>query len=320
MLAMAEALATRDPVYDELVISFLEQFARITRAINETGLYDAEHGFYYDRMVTPEGSRRVAVETIGGAVPLFSAAVLRTMHGERQGMLQERMARILRREDIDVADFESLGRLRHEEGQNALLVSVATPEQLRRTLDELLDEGSFLSPYGLRGLSKRYEGRPYVLTVGDASYAVDYEPAESTTPMYGGNSNWRGPVWFPVNWLAIRSLGRFHDYLGDDFTVEHPTGSGDRQTLRAVAQDLTDRLTSIFLPDGDGRRPVFGGMKRFHEDPAWHDNLLFHEYFHGDDGAGLGASHQTGWTALVIDLILDPPGKSGSGAPPSRGR
>jgi hypothetical protein len=307
MLAMAVVLAEHDPVYEEMAVTFLEQFARITRAINTQGIYDPERGFFYDRMVTPAGPQCVAVETIGGAVPLFSSAVVRTEDGERRRMLGQRLARILDREGIEVSDLESLGRLRREEGRGELLVSVATPEQLRRTLAEVLDEGSFLSPYGLRGLSKRYEGRPYVVTVGDASYAVDYEPAESTTPMYGGNSNWRGPVWFPVNWLAIRSLVRFHEYLGDGFTVEHPTGSGRQQTLRDVAQDLSDRLTAIFLPRPDGSRPVFGGTKRFQDDPAWHDNLLFFEYFHGDNGAGLGATHQTGWTALVIDLVLDPP-------------
>jgi hypothetical protein len=291
-----------------MVVTFLEQFALITRAINSHGLYDPERGFYYDQMTTPAGRERVAVESIGGAVPLFSSALLNTQHDKRRRVLGERLARILDREGIAAGHFESLGRVRHQGDRSQLLVSVASPEQLRRTLAELLDEDSFLSEFGLRGISKRYEGHPYVVTVGGASYAVDYEPAESTTPMYGGNSNWRGPVWFPVNYLAIRALVRFHEFLGDDFTVEHPHRSGKDHTLREVAQDLADRLTAIFLPDATGRRPVFGGTKRFQDDPAWRDNLLFFEYFHGDNGAGLGATHQTGWTALIIDLILDPPG------------
>lgn len=307
MLAIAVTLAEHDPVYDEMVISFLEQFALITRAINTHGLYDPDRGFYYDQMTTPAGRERVAVETIGGAVPLFSSAVLHVEHDGRRRMLSDRLARVLDREGLAAGYFESVGRVHRDGDRRELLVSVAAPEQLRRTLTELLDEASFLSDFGLRGISKRYEGRPYVVSIGEASYAVDYEPAESTTPMYGGNSNWRGPVWFPVNHLAIRALVRFHQFLGDEFTVEHPRGSGRQRTLREVAQDLTDRLTAIYLPDANGRRPVFGGTKRFQDDPAWRDNLLFFEYFHGDNGAGLGATHQTGWTALIIDLILDPP-------------
>jgi hypothetical protein len=216
------------------------------------------------------------------------------------------MARILRREGTDTSQLEALGRIRVDGAVTELLVSIVAPDQLRTTLSELFDEGSFLSPYGLRSVSKRYEDRPYAITVDGVSYTVDYEPAESTTPMYGGNSNWRGPIWMPMNYLVIRSLARFHDYVGPDFTVEYPTGSGHQLTLLQIAQDLADRVTSIFLRGSDGRRPVFGGTARFQTDPAW-DNLLFFEYFHGDNGAGLGASHQTGWTALVIDLLLDPP-------------
>ena len=307
MLSMAQQLAEHDPVYDDLVVTFLERFMSIARAINSSGLYDPDRGFFYDFVDSPSGRERVQVETIGGAVPLFSAVTVRgTDDDERRHALRRRLLRLLEREDSGVAELEALGRLRMDGTAGELLVSIVTPEQLRTTLTELFDEDAFLSPHGLRALSKRYDGRPYAVTVDGVSYTVDYEPAESTTPMYGGNSNWRGPVWLPVNHLVIRSLARFHTWVGPDFTIEYPTGSGDERNLLEIAQDLADRVVSIFLRAPDGHRPVFGGTTRFQQDPAW-DNLLFFEYFHGDNGAGLGASHQTGWTALVIDLLLDPP-------------
>jgi hypothetical protein len=307
MLSIAQELAEQDAVYDDLVITFIERFMSITRAINSSGLYDPDRGFFYDFVDSPDGRERVEVETIGGAVPLFSAVTLSaTDDGERRDALRRRLLRLLDREASGVEQLEALGRLRRGEDGAELLVSVVTPEQLRTTLAQLLDEDAFLSPYGLRSLSKRYDGRPYAVTVDGVSYTVDYEPSESTTPMYGGNSNWRGPVWLPVNFLVIRALTRFHAWVGPEFTVEYPTGSGEERTLLEVAQDLADRVVSIFLRAPDGHRPVFGGTSRFQQDPAW-DHLLFFEYFHGDDGAGLGASHQTGWTALVIDLLLDPP-------------
>ncbi len=306
LLAMAVRLAEREAVYDDLVVMFFERFVMITRAINRSGIYDSERGFFYDRMITPDGEERVAVETIGGSVPLFSASTMSARIAEHHPELARRLQRIFDREQRDPSELEALGRLRTDGDDTSVLVSVASPDQLRRTLAVLFDESAFLSPYGLRSLSKRYEDQPYVVRIDGLSYSVDYEPAESTTPMYGGNSNWRGPIWFPMNYLVIRSLVRFHDFLGDDFTVEYPTGSGNLHTLREIAQDLADRLTSIFLRGPDGRRPVFGGTERLQRDPAW-DNLLFFEYFNGDDGAGLGASHQTGWTALLLDLLLDPP-------------
>jgi hypothetical protein len=310
MLGIAALLAERDQVYDDLQVTFLERFMMITRAVNDSGLYDPERGFFYDLMETPGGSERVAVETIGGAVPLFSAVTLRApADSERRAALRRRVERFLQRAQTDQSQLEALGRLRRHGSATEVLVSVVSPDQLRTTLAELFDEASFLSPHGLRSLSKRYDGRPYAVTVDGVSYTVDYEPAESTTPMYGGNSNWRGPIWMPMNYLVIRSLARFHEYVGAEFTVEYPTGSGRQLTLLEIAQDLTDRLTSIFLRDPDGHRPLFGGTARFQDDPAW-DNLFFNEYFHGDNGAGLGATHQTGWTALIIDLLLDPPGSA----------
>ena len=183
------------------------------------------------------------------------------------------------------------------------LMSIVSPERLRRILARVLDEDEFLSPHGVRALSRYHRDHPLEIRLGGATARLDYEPGESTTGLFGGNSNWRGPVWMPVNFLLIEALRRFHGYLGDDFRVECPTGSGRMATLAEVAGELTRRLVSLFRDDASGRRPVFGGYERFQTDPAWHDLLLFHEYFHGDTGAGLGAMHQTGWTGLVADLI-----------------
>jgi hypothetical protein len=221
---------------------------------------------------------------------------------------QRRLADFLRRRGIDhdANDLEhSAGflQIRHDEDGNKALLTVVDPDRLRRVLLEVLSEDSMLSPYGLRSVSKRLEGAPYQINVDGQEYGIDYEPAESTTPIYGGNSNWRGPVWFPINHLVIEALERYHLYLGDDFTVECPTGSGVMMNLSEVAAEIRRRLIRIFEDDADGRRPVFGGSERFQGDPRWHDPL-FYEYFHGDNGAGLGASHQTGWTGLVADLII----------------
>jgi hypothetical protein len=182
-------------------------------------------------------------------------------------------------------------------------LSIVDPERLRRVLKLMLDESEFLSPYGIRALSGIHRDHPYKLSVNGMEHRVDYEPAESSTGLFGGNSNWRGPIWFPVNFLLIESLQKFHFYLGDGFKVECPTGSGKMMTLWEVAGEISKRLTRIFLCDPDGRRPVFGGTQKFQNDPHWRDLIPFHEYFHGDNGAGIGASHQTGWTALVAKLI-----------------
>ena len=221
---------------------------------------------------------------------------------------QRRLADFLRRRGLDHDANESehstgFLQIRHGESGNKALLTVVDPDRLRRVLLEVLSEDSMLSPYGLRSVSKRLEGAPYQINVDGQEYGIDYEPAESTTPIYGGNSNWRGPVWFPINHLVIEALERYYLYLGDDFTVECPTGSGVMMNLQEVAAEIRRRLISIFEDGSDGRRPVFGGSERFQSDPRWHDPL-FYEYFHGDNGAGLGASHQTGWTGLVADLII----------------
>jgi hypothetical protein len=187
------------------------------------------------------------------------------------------------------------------------LLSVVDGDRLRRILAVMLDEREFLSPYGIRAVSRIHQEQPYVLRVNGSEYRVDYEPGESTTGLFGGNSNWRGPIWFPINFLLIEALQKFHHYFGDGYTVECPTGSGQMLTLWEVAAELSRRLSRVFLDDENGRRPVFGNQEIFQRDPAWHDLIPFHEYFHGDTGAGVGASHQTGWTALVAKLLQQTP-------------
>jgi hypothetical protein len=203
----------------------------------------------------------------------------------------------------DPAKLAARGLLRGEPGDQRLLLTVADPDRLRRMLTRLFDESEFLSPHGLRALSARHREHPYEILVEGFTATIDYEPAESTTPMFGGNSNWRGPVWFPLNYLVISVLERYYRFCGDTVTIEYPAGSGQQRTLDVVARDLQDRLISLFVPGPDGRRPCFGDADLLQRDPAWKDNLVFSEYFHGDNGAGLGASHQTGWTGLIADVI-----------------
>jgi Glycosyl hydrolase family 63 C-terminal domain len=215
--------------------------------------------------------------------------------------LQKRFARRMEAQGRKILDWRMRGTGNSRRG----LVSIVPPDQLKRISATLFDEDAFLSPHGLRAISKRHS-TPYQVP-GMPGATIEYEPAESHTAMYGGNSNWRGPVWFPMNYLVIRSLLQYDQFFGPEFTIEYPTGSGEYLALRDIAGDLADRLVSIWLPGPDGRRPVYGGVGLMQTDPAWKDNLLFYEYFHGDNGAGLGAMHQTGWTALVADLLLDPP-------------
>jgi hypothetical protein len=248
----------------------------------------------------------VKVRTISGLIPLLPAVGLPAHLAQASEALGKRFARIRRMWLQEGGSM--LGRTRDVAGEPTVLVSVLGPEEISHALREFFDEASFLSPHGLRSLSKRYEGRPYSVD-GVPGASIDYEPAESRTGMFGGNSNWRGPVWAPLNYLAIRQFVVLDRFFGDE-TVEYPTGSGERRRYRDVAQDLAERILSIWLPGDDGRRPVYAGVTRWQEDPQWKDNLLFFEYFHGDSGAGLGAMHQTGWTALVVDLILDPPAGS----------
>jgi hypothetical protein len=308
MLVIAIVLSEENDVYLDMVIKFLEQFLLIARALDRQGLYDADDAFFYDRLVYPSGeSTQVKVQTISGLIPVLPAVGLPSKAVALAEKLGKRFARL--REGWEETGGSMLGRARETADGRSVLLSVINPDELRRTFKEFFDESAFLSPYGLRAVSKRYENNPYTLPGIEGAW-IDYQPAEAVTSMFGGNSNWRGPIWMPLNYLAVRQFVVYQRYFGDDFKLEYPTGSGQERTFGEIAQDLADRLVSIWLPDADGRRPVYGGTAELWTNPAWKDNMTFNEYFHGDNGAGLGATHQTGWTALVADLILDPPGSS----------
>ncbi len=301
MLEISIVLAAEDCAYEDVAIKFFEHFTLIAKAINDRGLWDEADGFYYDAVRRPSDgtSWQVRVRSMTGLVPLCAIAVTDAQQASR---LTEFYARVLEFLELrpEYAPAVELG-----DEQHATMLALVGSDRLPRVLQRLADEAEFLSPHGLRSVSAVYRSNPYQFWhAGQVAANVDYEPAESTTPLFGGNSNWRGPIWFPVNYLVIGALERFASRLGDEFTVEFPRGSDHQRTLRQIVTDLEQRLVSIFLPDADGRRPVFGDQSRFHEDPAWRDSLFFHEYFHGDTGSGLGASHQTGWTGLVADMVI----------------
>jgi len=307
MLSIALELARHDPVYEDIAIKFLEHFIYIACAINgvddsEPGLWDPEDGFYYHHLHLPDGRReRLAVRSITGLLPLVAADTL-------EAGLLERLPEFGRRVQWFFAHHPEACELTFTEqttpaGVRYLLALVNRP-RLERLLVRLLDPEEFLSPYGIRSLSRCHAAHPVVLELDGHRYSVDYEPGESTTAMFGGNSNWRGPVWFPLNFLLIEALQRYHYFFGPAVTAELPTGSGQRATLGEIATELSRRLIRLFLRDpATGRRPLYGDRAKFQSDPHWRDLILFYEYFHGETGAGLGASHQTGWTALVAKLI-----------------
>jgi hypothetical protein len=274
-------------------------------------MWDEEDGFYYDLLRLPDGSAtRLKVRSMVGLLPLCATTVVekwqRELVPEATAGLQARMRQMP--ELLDSVHPSGPGHLGVAERG---VIALVNPERLRRILSKMLDENEFLSPFGIRSLSKFHERHPYVFHTGGQEYRVDYLPAESNTGMFGGNSNWRGPIWMPVNAIIIRALLQYYLYYGDNFKIECPTGSGRMMNLFEVAREIADRLTRIFLRDERGQRPVYGGTEKFHHDPNWRDHVLFYEYFHGDNGAGLGASHQTGWTGVVAKLIqlfglLDP--------------
>ncbi|HEY4745660.1 MAG TPA: glucosidase [Desulfuromonadaceae bacterium] len=307
MAEIACELASHDPTYEEMTIKFFEHFFFIAAAMNRLGggvsLWDEEDGFYYDVLRKPDGSAMpLKVRSMVGILPLCATTVVEKYQRESfpraTEYLQRRLSQMPElRESIHVTGPGHFGVA--ERGIAALV----NEERLRRILTRVLDENEFLSPYGIRSLSRCHLEHPYVTEVRRERYEVRYLPAESDSGMFGGNSNWRGPIWMPVNALIIRALLQYYLYYGDNFTIECPTGSGNRMNLFGVAKEIADRLARIFLRDGNGRRPVFGGAEKFQTDPHWRDNILFYEYFHGDNGSGLGASHQTGWTGLVARLI-----------------
>jgi Glycosyl hydrolase family 63 C-terminal domain len=309
MLAIATELARENPAYEDVASKFWEHFLYIAHAMsggrNQGGqgheLWDEEDGFFYDVLRKPDGSRTpLKLRSLVGLLPLLAVQTLEPdAIGAMDGFRRRLEWFVANRPDLtaNVACMRTPGR------RERRLLAILDRNRLGRVLEVMLDEREFLSPYGIRAISAIHRERPYRLHVNDAEYTVRYEPAESSTGLFGGNSNWRGPIWFPINYLLIESLQKFHHYYGDTFTVECPTGSGEFMTLAEVAGDLSRRLSRIFLRGPDGRRPVFGELDIFQNDPHWRDLILFHEYFHGDTGAGLGASHQTGWTALVAKLL-----------------
>jgi hypothetical protein len=306
MLAIAMELARIDPVYEDVASKFFEHFVHITHAMNHmggdgVGLWDEEDGFFYDVLHLPDGRRHpLKVRSMVGLIPLFAVETLDPDVVEKLPGFKRRMEWFLNNHD-DIQEHIEEQRL--PDGRVRRLLSLVNLRCLPKVLRYMLDESEFLSPYGIRSISCHHRENPYVLGVNGNEYRVDYEPAESSTGLFGGNSNWRGPVWFPLNFLLVESLQKFHFFTGDDFKVEFPTGSGQPVTLWDAAGEVSRRLNRIFLQDEQGRRPVFGGNPKFQSDPHWRDLVPFHEYFHGDNGAGLGASHQTGWTGLVAKLI-----------------
>ncbi|BAL87006.1 hypothetical protein AMIS_17860 [Actinoplanes missouriensis 431] len=300
MLTIALELSIEDPVYVEQAQAYFEHFAWIAVAVNhETGsatMWDDEDGFFYDLLRLPDGtSQRLRVRSLVGLLPLAAATVYDPALIDRHPQLMEGIQDFVKRHP-SVSAVVSAGRQEGRQGKR--LLALFEENKLRRILARLLDEEEFLSPYGIRSVSRFHAEHPFEFRVGDRTYSVDYEPAESHSGMFGGNSNWRGPIWMPANTLMIRALLNLYLGYGDDFTVECPTGSGVRMNLFEVAREISDRQTRIFLPRPDGGRPCYGGQEVFATE-HWRDLILFNEYFHGDDGAGLGASHQTGWTGLV---------------------
>jgi hypothetical protein len=305
LLSMALELAQGDPAYEDAASKFFEHFVAIVDAMNTlggTGLWNEEDGFYYDQLHVGDRHVPLRVRSLVGLIPLCAVEVLDHAQLEQLPGFTKRMHWFLEnRKDLrrHISYVESGPHYRH----GARLLAIPSRERLERVLRYLLDENEFLSPFGIRSLSRVHREHPYILHDGEGEYRVEYTPGESDTAVFGGNSNWRGPVWFPINYLLIEALERYHHFYGDTLLVECPTGSGRRITLAEVARELAVRLTRLFLRDAAQRRPCHGDDPRFATDPHWRELLLFHEYFHGDTGRGLGASHQTGWTALVTRLI-----------------
>jgi hypothetical protein len=306
MFQISLELSAADPVYEDMAVKFFEHFVWIAASMDHVGngddeLWDEEDGFFYDVLRMPDGScQRLHVRSLVGLLPLCASTVLMPEELGRFAKLKNRLGWIIRERPellATIAPPEKTGvGGRH-------LLAILDEAKLRRVLARMLDESEFLGPFGIRSLSRYHKDHPFAIQVAGEEFRVDYQPAESQTGLFGGNSNWRGPVWMPINALIVRALANLHAYYGDAFRVECPTGSGNEMTLLEVARELTDRLAATFLLDSDGKRPVFGGTQKFQQDPLWRDHILFYEYFHGDNGAGLGASHQTGWTGLIARLM-----------------
>ena len=302
LLEMALILAEHDRAYQDTATKFFEHFAYIAEAMRAKGLWNDDDGFFYDVLAFQNRERLpLRVRSMVGLLPLAATTTLRASTLRTLPDFADRVGWFV----VNKGRYRGVvGETHERDGATGRLLAVVDGNRLVRILATMLDEAKFLSPYGLGALSRRHREAPFTIEFGGMTYRVDYQPGESTSGLFGGNSNWRGPIWFPVNYLVIEAIRRFARFYGDDLLVEHPTGSGTELTLTELADDLSRRLVRIFLDDDTGRRPVFGNARLFQDDPRWHDLLPFHEYFHGDTGRGLGASHQTGWTALVADLIL----------------
>jgi hypothetical protein len=305
MLQLGAELATQDPAYEDLALKFVDHFFWIALAMNrpETGLWDEEDGFYYDMLRRPDGSfTRLKVRSLVGLLPLCATSIVEKHQ-------RERVPRIVEHARQRVVQMPQIAQSIHVTGPGNFgvnergILALVNERSLRRILTRMLDENEFLGPHGIRSISRYHADHPYVFNVEGREYRVGYVPGDSDSGMFGGNSNWRGPVWFPINALIVRALIHFYLYYGDRFTIECPTGSGRVMNLFEVSKEIAGRLVSTFLRDQHGRRPVFGGAEKFQRDPYWRDHILFYEYFHGDNGAGIGASHQTGWTGLVATLV-----------------
>jgi hypothetical protein len=307
MLAISIELARENPAYEDVASKFFEHFVYISRAMNNIAgegieLWNKEDGFFYDVLHLPTGEARpLKVRSLVGLIPLFAVETLEPEDMNRLPKFARRMKWFLdNRAELrnHVVEYDT-----GKGGEPRRLLSLVNGVRLASVLRYMLDENEFLSDYGIRAISRFHKDHPYIMNVEGHEHRVDYEPGESSTGLFGGNSNWRGPIWFPVNFLLIESLQKFHHFYGPRFQAEYPTGSGKMLSLWDVAAEVSRRLTRIFLRDADGHRPVHGAQQKFQTDAHWRDLILFHEYFHGDSGAGVGASHQTGWTGLVAKLM-----------------
>ncbi len=308
MLEMSLTLCDADPMYEDVAFKFVQHFMRISYAMDRIGdqhdeMWDEQDGFFYDLLRMPDGQAiRLKVRSLVGLLPLCASTVFEEDVLTKHPRLVEMIA-LARKRHPELVTHVAPTDAGFVGFHNRRLLSILNKNKLQRVLTYLFDENEFLGPHGIRSLSRYHREHPFTFWVGHQEYKVEYLPAESNTGMFGGNSNWRGPVWMPINTLIVRALLNLYLFYGDDFTIECPTGSGVRMTLFDAAKEITRRLTSTFLRDGSGRRPVYGGTAKFQDDPHWRDLIQFFEYFHGDNGAGLGATHQTGWTGLVAPLL-----------------
>jgi len=306
MLGMAMELAQTNPVYEDIASKFFEHFVAITNAINTfggCGLWDGQDGFYYDRIAQQNGDQvPLKIRSIVGLLPMIAVAVAPGEAINRLPSFKKRMNWFLTNRPELVLHISQLNEV-EDHGTATRMLAIPSRDQLVRMLGYMLDENEFLSPYGIRSVSRYHKDHPYILQWDCEDLRVDYTPGDSTTGLFGGNSNWRGPIWMPINYLLVEALERYHHFYGNSLTVECPTGSGNMMNLRAVAREIKRRLAALFLPGPDGARPYAASLGRYANDPLWRNNLLFNEYFHGDNGRGLGAGHQTGWTALIADCL-----------------